>query len=344
MYFLVSVSSEVFHRVMSLRALNRQLGIDTSVNRDAPALLRQVRGSFGGRLVLLDWSGRRVLADLPVAGAAGLATHEDVIIVCSWTEHCVYLLRGRERVAALTHPWFNYIHSVDVTPQGTFLLASAGSDLVVEVTDAGQVVWEWFGPEHGYDRRPDGTPVFFDRKADYRTMPRSTAEQATHVNSVIRWSGDTVLATLFHQGQLIAIDRPTGRATVILEGLSKPHGIHRRDGGFILSDTLGHRIILLDERLNGYTEIPYGAQWLQDAIPTRAGTYLTLENVHIDQLPQPGLTNRIVEIDATGKPLRGIDVGPDHRLFTVREVDEARAQALTEAWGTRGDLSHWRWS
>jgi hypothetical protein len=344
MFFLVSLASEVFDRIMSMRALYRRLGIDASVARDAPALLRHVRGSFGGRLVLLDWAGRRVLADRPIPGAAGLAVRGEQVVVCSWTEQCVHVLRGRDRVTTITHPWFNYIHSVDLTPWNTFLLASAGSDLIVEVTDSGQVVWEWFGPEHGYHLQPNGTPTFFDRQADYRTMPRSTSEQAMHVSCAILAPGDTVLATLFHQGQVVAINRRTGEATVRLNGLARPHGLHRRAGGYVVSDTLGHRIVLLDEQLNVCSAIPFGSQWLQDTIVTSAGSYLTLENVHIDQLPEPGLTNRIVEIDDSGRPVRGVEVGPENRLFTVREVNGACAGALARAWGASGGLNQWHWS
>jgi hypothetical protein len=119
MFFLVSVASEVFHRIMSMRALYKRLGIETSVTRDAPLLLRNVRGSFGGRLVLLDWSGKCVMGDLPIPGAGGLAIHEGRVIVGSWTEQCVHLLLGRDKVATITHPWFNYIHSVEVTPWNT---------------------------------------------------------------------------------------------------------------------------------------------------------------------------------------------------------------------------------
>ncbi len=344
MIFLVSVSSDVFQRMMNMRALYRRLGIEASIHREVPAVLGDVRSSFGGRLVLLDWSARRVLADRAVPGAAGLAIDDSAVIVGSWNQHCVFKLRGRDTADVISHPWFNYIHSVDITPRSTYLLASAGSDLIVEITEAGDIVWEWFGPEHGYDRRPDGSPTFFDRAADYRGMRRSTSEQAMHVNSAIPGPGDTVLATLFHQGQLISINRQSGQAAVRVDGLTKPHGIHRRAGGYILSDTLGHRILLLDERLKITAEIAYGTQWLQDAIPAGVGAFLTLENVHIDQLPEPGLTNRIVEIDSAGRPLRGIDVGPNHRLFTVREIDEARAHVLAREWGTSGELNHWQWS
>jgi hypothetical protein len=147
---------------------------------------------------------------------------------------------------------------------------------------------------------------------------------------------------LFHQGQLIQIERPSGRATVRADGFSRPHGVHRSDGGFLLSDTLGHRIVFLDDHLKVVSEIPCGSQWLQDAIPTTRSTFLTLENVHIDQLPEPGLTNRLAEVDLLGRRLRGIDVDVDHRLFTAREVDEELAGILASAWGSSGEFDGWR--
>jgi hypothetical protein len=344
MFFLVSIASEVFDRMMRVRVLYRRLGIEASVTRDAPRLLRDVRDSFGGRFVLLDWLNAQVLADIPFAGAAGFAINGDTIMACSWTQQSVHVLRGRETLSSISHRWFNYLHSLDVVANGNYLLASAGSDLIVEVTPRGEVVWDWFGPEHGYDRQPCGKPAFCDRDADYRTLPRSSDEQAMHVNCAIQRDERTVLATLFHQGQLIAIDRVTGGATVKLRGLSRPHGIHRRPGGFLLSNTLGHRIVLLTDDLEVFSEIPCGSQWLQDTIATGAETFLTLENVHIDQLPEPGLTNRIAEVDPAGRTLRSLSVGADCRLFTVREVSEPFARSLARAWGCSGELAGWKWN
>jgi len=344
MFFLVSIASEVFDRMMRVRVLYRRLGIEASVTRDAPRLLRDVRDSFGGRFVLLDWLNAQVLADIPFAGAAGFAINGDTIMACSWTQQSVHVLRGRETLSSISHRWFNYLHSLDVVANGNYLLASAGSDLIVEVTPRGEVVWDWFGPEHGYDRQPCGKPAFCDRDADYRTLPRSSDEQAMHVNCAIQRDERTVLATLFHQGQLIAIDRVTGGATVKLRGLSRPHGIHRRPGGFLLSNTLGHRIVLLTDDLEVFSEIPCGSQWLQDTIATGAETFLTLENVHIDQLPELGLTNRIAEVDPAGRTLRSLSVGADCRLFTVREVSEPFARSLARAWGCSGELAGWKWN
>lgn len=316
--------------------------MDAPANWQASALLSDVQHSLGGRVVLLDWSRGRVLADVPVQGAMGIVVRDDEVSVASWNQECIVVLRDGETVDRITHPWFNHMLGMSLTDTGNYLVASAGSDLVAEIGPDGQIVWAWFGPEHSYDRCPDGASTFCDRRADYRTVRPATSEQATHVTSATQASDKSVLATLFHQGQLIAIDRTTGDATIKVEGLSRPHAIHRRDGGFLLSDTLGHRIILLDEEARVCSEIPFGSQWLQDTIATSAGTYLTLENVHLEKDPEPGLTNRIVEIDARGRMLGGMDAGPDFRLFAAWEVGVEVACKLEQAWGHSADLDNWR--
>ena len=343
MFLLISISSEVFGRMMKMRLLRQQLGIGSAARREASQVLQHVRSSFGGRLVLIDWTNGDVLADKSILGVSGFAIRDRRIVASSWIEPTALLLFDGEEVGTVTHRWLNYVHSIDMQSPGRILLASAGSDLIAELTFDGEVSWDWFGPEHGFGHRPDGKPAFFDRDADYRAMRTSTAEQAMHITSAMPLPNNTVLATLFHQGALISIDRESGAASVVLDGLSRPHGVHRRDGGFLLSDTLGHRIVLLDDELKVCSEIPFGSQWLQDTIATSAGSYLTLENVHIDQLPEPQLRNRITEIDEKGRQIRAVNIGVDYRLFTVREVDGAHARTLVNVWGRRGDFDTWRW-
>lgn len=344
MYVLVSISTEAFDRVMAMRAVYRRMGIDTSAARDAPALLRSVRRSLGGRLVLLNWGAGEVIADKPLAGASGLATRGRMVVACSWIEQSAYLLGADGSTTTVSHPWLNHIHSVDIMPDGALLIASAGSDLIVELSAAGEVVWEWIGPEHGYGARPDGTRVSIDRRIDHRPLRKRTSDQAMHVTAAISASPETVLATLFHQGTLVAIERETGRARDVLDGLSRPHGIHRHGRGFIVSNTLGHRILILDEQLRLSQEIRWGSEWLQDSIGLSNGNYLTLENVHVDELPRPGLTNRMTELDGDGRCIRGVDVGPGLRLFTVRELDSGLAAELAAAWGQTREFASWHWT
>src|SRR5262249_53797941 len=152
--------------------------LNVSSTRDAPELLRQVRGSLGGRLVLLDWSRGEILADKSFPGATGLAMQGRRMVAASWTDPYTYIFEGGKEIGRFTHRWLNYVHGVELTSRGTILVACAGSDLVVEFTPDGEVLWDWFGAEHGYGVRPDGAPAFFDRDADYRVIRSGAAEHS----------------------------------------------------------------------------------------------------------------------------------------------------------------------
>jgi hypothetical protein len=343
MYLLVSVPNEAFHKVMSLRAAQRRLGIETSVYRNSTDLLRGVERYFGGRLVLLDWEKCEIVASVPVPGASGLALLEGAIYASSWTDHSVHVIRPGKQRSCLSHPWFNHLHTAEPTEWGTLLIASAGIDLILELSPEGELKWHWFGPDHGYSL-PDSKRAVLDSETDYRVIRRGTSERAMHVTSAFPMNERTILAALFRQGEIIAIDRVTGETTLVKSGLLRPHGIHRRPGGYIASDTLGHRILLFDEGLRLCSELPFGSQWLQDTIVTTAGSYVSLENVHIEQEPEPGLANRVVELDALGRVVRQLTVPPDYRLFTVREADPSLAQWLIDDWGGNGKLGGWVWN
>jgi hypothetical protein len=42
--------------------------------------------------------------------------------------------------------------------------------------------------------------------------------------------------------------------------------------------------------------------------------------------------------------VRGVDVGPESRLFTVRELDPGLALQLADAWGRTHDFGSWQWT
>jgi len=107
MFLLISVSSEAFSQMMVMRLLQKRLGVNVSSTRDAPELLRQVRGSLGGRLVLLDWSGGEILADKAFPGATGLATQGRRIVAASWTDPYAYLFEDGKEIGKFTHRWFH---------------------------------------------------------------------------------------------------------------------------------------------------------------------------------------------------------------------------------------------
>jgi len=127
-------------------------------------------------------------------------------------------------------------------------------------------VWSWWATENGYDKLPNGTPHQTDEGKDYRNYTSIAREHTTHVNSAIYQDSQFILATFFHQGILLRIEKTTGESQVVLDGLKHPHSIRRRErGGFILCDSFNRRIILLDEQLNTEKTISIGAEDQQES-------------------------------------------------------------------------------
>lgn len=168
----------------------------------------------------------------------GIARHGDVWAYSS--ENTVFVRGARE--LQITHPWFSYIHTLDFSRDGKRLLvASSGFDLIMEFDlHTSECVWEWWAWEHGYNRGTDadGHPVVLSRKplkdADGRVLvitdPKKqvlpTAMRAAFINSVSYHPKDErfILATLFHAGSVIEIDRETGKSRERLGGMKSPHG------------------------------------------------------------------------------------------------------------------------
>jgi hypothetical protein len=77
-----------------------------------------------------------------------------------------------------------------------------------------------------------------------------------------------ILCLLFHQGQLIQIDRslPPEKqdGEIILEGLARPHSLEKVPGGWIFCNSLSKELVLLDDALHVTGNIPYDGGWIQD--------------------------------------------------------------------------------
>ena len=51
-------------------------------------------------------------------------------------------------------------------------------------SESGEVLWQWWAFDHGFEQTPTGEPRFIDKTADYRGVKFGTLAQTTHVNSV----------------------------------------------------------------------------------------------------------------------------------------------------------------
>ena len=192
------------------------------------------------------------------------------------TAQAVQLINMDTGEARLCHnPWLNQGHTVEFSPNGKRLLVgSSGFDAVFEFdTGSGEVVWEWFAWDHGFDQsklghyvvrsetkcealKAMGHDVLLVDDPEKYPFGIPTRQKPAHLNSACYDMDGKILVTLFHQGAGYVVDQNTGEAKEVISGLSNPHKLSRRKrGGYFISDTKGGKLIFLDEKYRPEYEI-----------------------------------------------------------------------------------------
>jgi hypothetical protein len=222
---------------------------------------------LGGVLCLLDDMGSsQKTIDLKMA--AGMVASEQGVFVTTFSSvHEVDANLGSVYQDVVSSPLFNALHSISRTQRG-YLVASTGLDLLLEFNQNGEILWSWWATDHGFTLTPTGQPRILDKSADHRTVKYGTLSQTTHVNSAAELPDSRILASLFHQGSVIVIDRETGAWQVVLEGLDHPHAVRVLDEEhFTVADTVHGKALLAKINKHGghvKEEIDAGTNWLQD--------------------------------------------------------------------------------
>lgn len=172
-------------------------------------------------------------------------------------------------------PWLSQAHTVQFSADGKRLLVtSAGFDAILEFdTETRQVVWQWFAWDHGFDRSKLGHYVvrshkksetlkamgqevlFVDDPAKFE-FGIPTRLSPAHINSARYDIPGRILASLFHQGAGIVVDKATGEAREVISDLVNPHKFSRRNrGGYFISDTRRGKLIFMDKNYRPTAEI-----------------------------------------------------------------------------------------
>ncbi len=223
----------------------------------------------GGLLCLLEDFGCSQ-KNLDLKMAAGMANSDKGVFITSFGSiHEVDADLNTFKRDVVSSPLFNALHSISRTQHG-YLVASTGLDLILEFKPDGEILWNWWATDHGFEETPTGRRRVLDKSADHRAVQYGTLSQTTHVNSAAELPDGRVLASLFHQGSVIVIDRETGRWQPVLEGLDHPHAVRILDKThFTVADTVHGRALLV--RVDGTgvrgqveEEIDVGTSWLQD--------------------------------------------------------------------------------
>lgn len=209
-----------------------------------------------------------------------------------------------------SYPWFNDLHSLRPTDGGV-LVAASGTDSITEVDVSGKVSWVWWGDEHGFGKDSFGVTRVLDKSDDHRRWVYDTWLHTTHVNSAVPLDSATILATLFHQGELVAIDRVSGVARTILRGLSRPHAVRWSGGLLTVADTAnGHGIVgRITPKLEFFEEyrVDIDTAWLQDWHVLKNGLCVAVD----------GGRPAVHFVTSSGEPVRCDQFDPNWYVYEV---------------------------
>lgn len=124
------------------------------------------------------------------------------LYTCTQTEVLIYTLPQFKQIGYISLPHFNDVHHVRPTPKGNILVANAGLEMVLEITQKGEVrrIWNVLGEDPW---------AKFSPNIDYRKVA-STKPHRSHPNYVF-YINDQIWATRFHQGDAICLNNPERR-------------------------------------------------------------------------------------------------------------------------------------
>lgn len=256
------------------------------------------------------------------------------------------------QVRSCQDPWLSQSHTVQFSADGKRLLVvSSGFDSVIEFdTTSGQVVWQWFAWDNGYDRSKLGHYVV--RSTERGQILKAMGHVVLHVNDPSRFefgvptrmcpahlnsahydTGGRILVSLFHQGAGIIIDKATGEVREAITGLINPHKFsRRRRGGYCISDTRRGKLIFMDEKYRrtgdlalagapGLERSPLLSEFLQNATELQDDLFACVD-IH---------RNTLWVIDLKNRTYRGIKFPTEwsmHDVAPLRPLPELRIGRL----------------
>jgi hypothetical protein len=270
-------------------------------------------GGKTGLLCLLDEYGKPQRALELLSPAGMIRSAQGVFVASASTIHEVSPDLSALKQDAVSLASFNVLHSLSRTQRG-YLVASSGVDVLAEFDERGQLLWDWWAVEHGFELTPTGEPRALDKSADHRDMRYGTLEQSTHVNSAAELPDGRILATLFHQGMVILIERAGGTWRPVLEGLDHPHAVRILDAQhFTVADTAHGQALLVgleNERGSVLQKVQVETDWLQDCqYSQRHECWFLVDGKHSRVLRRGGLAGE--------KPLVTFDFDPEWRLYEL---------------------------
>ncbi|HZU13757.1 MAG TPA: hypothetical protein VFB58_13030 [Chloroflexota bacterium] len=294
--------------------------------------------SFGGLMYLLDLdTGCEVWRshwEPYIATPSGFCLDGDRMYVADLEGSHIFEVDLANRpgtiVRRISHPALNDIHYVVRTRRG-LLVASTGTDMVIELDLDGNSLYEWWAGDYGYTTTRGGLERRPEKGVEHRDQYYHTRFQTTHLNAVRYRDPEErlLLVLLWEQGCLIEIDTSLPpehqQPRVVLDGLYHPHSIRPLWGGSILVvNSQGEELIVLDRHLEVVRRVPSVPGWIQDAVDVGPDRWLVADVNRFRLLLQ----------DDAGREIREIPFDPDWRVYGMEVVPDEAARRLT---GVRRD-------
>lgn len=249
---------------------------------------------YGGCIALIDPNnfslGFLSKINIPITTGMYFCPKRRVLYVGSYNQ-IKKISRGKI-IGVINDQLLNDIHGLSNTIKGNLLVVSTGVDAIIEIDlDTEKRVWAWLATENGYDSTPSGKKRNIDRTKNYQNIDTCTPQHTTHINNCLEIESEKILATLFHQGELVEINKITGKSKVLVRNLKCPHHIRKTKRGFILSDTLNQQVLLLNKNYKIIKKIKGQYNWIQDALPIGECNIIIADSNN----------SRLVNVDYNGK-------------------------------------------
>jgi hypothetical protein len=238
----------------------------------------------GGLFAILDWASGEVVWQRSwrptVIAPIGFCLSDRMLYLGDEWGAAVFAVDVFEDPGRLlrriSHPYLNDVHGVYRSRRG-LLIASAGTDAIVELDLDGNLLYEWWAADHGYTETTSGLERVSGRGMEHRHKRYHTRYQTTHLNEALFRDADEryLLAVLPRQGQIVQIDRhrPAAdqSAEVLVDGLEFPHGLRRTPSGWMIASTESNEVLLMDDLFRFIDRISYKCRWIHDALMLSSG-------------------------------------------------------------------------
>ena len=225
------------------------------------------------------------------------------------------------------HPYFAFLHTIDLSPDNQrMLVVSSGYDACFEVLlETGEITWEWFAWDHGFN--PDGDGIWLavtrEKVEKYECSGKKallidpsqfgeqgilTSKRTAHPNAAAydRYLEHHIIISIAHDGKIYRVPMRDGTPKCICDFLSQmPHGLQPYKQGWMMTNTTRGEWWYFSsdwEALGCLSLHKLGTEaveWIQQVISLPGGELLSLD------------ANRgIIAID------------PIHEMYTVYHPDE----------------------